>query len=43
MEADVKAVPGPNADQILISAFDAGELDDLRITGTPDPEWGRKR
>jgi hypothetical protein len=43
MEADVKAVPGPNADQILISAFDTGELDDLRITGTPDPEWGKKR
>ncbi len=43
MEADLKPVPGPNADQILIGAFDAGEIDDLRITGTPDPDFGRKR
>ena len=39
VESDWRATTGALEGKIVLLSFDAGEVDDLRITGILDPEW----
>jgi tRNA A-37 threonylcarbamoyl transferase component Bud32 len=43
LESDWRPVSGPLDGKITLTSFSAAEVDDLRITGTLDPEWLRGR
>ncbi len=43
-EADLRPAPGGAlAGKIVVQSYTGGEIDDVRVTGTLDPEWLRNR